>query len=110
MTNPSLRQLDIFAQMVAAGSLTRCAQTLGVSSAVIERDMASLEMRLGYRLFDDIRGAARLTRAGRRTAQAMTLLARLNPSTILRPTPSGGFPLAVDEMRWQLEFLRDMGR
>ncbi len=39
-----------------------------------------------------------------------TLLARLNPSTILRPTPSGGFPLAVDEMRWQLDFLRDMGR
>lgn len=79
MTNPSLRQLDIFAQMVAAGSLTRCAQTLGVSSAAIERDMASLEMRLGYRLFDDIRGAARLTPAGRRTAQAMTLLAQDDP-------------------------------
>lgn len=39
-----------------------------------------------------------------------TLLARLNPATILRPAPGGGFPLAVDEMRWQLDFLRDMGR
>jgi len=39
-----------------------------------------------------------------------TLLARLNPSAVLRPTPGGGFPLAVDEMRWQVEFLRDMGR
>jgi uncharacterized protein (DUF2336 family) len=39
-----------------------------------------------------------------------TLLARLNPSAILRPAPGGGFPLAVDEMRWQIEFLRDMGR
>ena len=39
-----------------------------------------------------------------------TLLARLNPSSILRPTPGAGFPLAVDEMRWQLDFLRDMGR
>jgi uncharacterized protein (DUF2336 family) len=39
-----------------------------------------------------------------------TLLARLSPSTALRPTSGGGFPLAVDEMRWQLDFLRDMGR
>lgn len=39
-----------------------------------------------------------------------TLLARLNPSAVLRPTRGGGFPLAVDEMRWQIDFLRDMGR
>jgi len=39
-----------------------------------------------------------------------TLLARLNPAMILRPTPGGGFPLAIDEMRWQIDFLRDMGR
>ncbi len=39
-----------------------------------------------------------------------TLLARLNPGAILRPAPGGGFPLAVDEMRWQIDFLRDMGR
>jgi len=39
-----------------------------------------------------------------------TLLARLNPSAIIRPAPGGGFPLAVDEMRWQIDFLRDMGR
>jgi uncharacterized protein (DUF2336 family) len=39
-----------------------------------------------------------------------SLLARLNPGAVLRPAPGGGFPLAVDEMRWQLDFLRDMGR
>lgn len=39
-----------------------------------------------------------------------TLLARLNPAAILRPAPGGGFPLATDEMRWQIDFLRDMGR
>jgi uncharacterized protein (DUF2336 family) len=39
-----------------------------------------------------------------------TLLARLNPGSALRPSTGGGFPLAVDEMRWQLDFLRDMGR
>lgn len=39
-----------------------------------------------------------------------TLLARLSPTAVLRPTAGGGFPLAVDEMRWQIDFLRDMGR
>jgi Uncharacterised protein conserved in bacteria (DUF2336)/Leucine rich repeat variant len=33
------------------------------------------------------------------------LLARLGPGTLLAPGPGGGFPLAVEEMRWQLEFL-----
>lgn len=79
MDTPSLRQLDIFAQMVAAGSITRCASDMGVSVDQIARDMASLEMRLGYRLFDDLTGAARLTPAGRKTAQAMTLLSQDAP-------------------------------
>jgi len=38
-----------------------------------------------------------------------TLLARLNSSAIIRPAPGGGFPLAVDEMRWKIDVLRDMG-
>jgi hypothetical protein len=28
----------------------------------------------------------------------------------LRPTSSGGFPLAVEEMRWQIDVLTRMGR
>ena len=79
MQSPSLRQLDIFAQMVAAGSVTRCASYMGVSADDIARDMASLEMRLGYRLFDNLAGTARLTPAGRKTAQAMTLLSQDAP-------------------------------
>ncbi len=39
-----------------------------------------------------------------------TLLARLPPETVLRATASGGFPLAVEEMRWQIDFLARMGR
>jgi uncharacterized protein (DUF2336 family) len=39
-----------------------------------------------------------------------TLLARLAPETILRATPSGSFPLAVEEMRWQIDFLARIGR
>jgi uncharacterized protein (DUF2336 family) len=38
------------------------------------------------------------------------LLARLAPEALLRPTATGGFPLAVEEMRWQLDFLTRMGR
>ena len=39
-----------------------------------------------------------------------TLLARLAPEVVLTAGPSGGFPLAVEEMRWQLDFLGRMGR
>lgn len=79
MDSPSLRQLDIFAQMVAAGNVFRSADALGVPVDQILRDLASLEMRLGYRLFDDLDGTARLTPAGRKTAQAMTLLTQDAP-------------------------------
>jgi Arc/MetJ family transcription regulator len=39
-----------------------------------------------------------------------TLLARLSPASVLRPAPGNGFPLSVEEMRWQIEFLENMGR
>ncbi len=39
-----------------------------------------------------------------------TLLARLAPDRVLIAGPAGAFPLAVEEMRWQLEFLGRMGR
>jgi uncharacterized protein (DUF2336 family) len=38
------------------------------------------------------------------------LLARLAPDAVLTGGPSGSFPLAVEEMRWQLDFLGRMGR
>ena len=37
-------------------------------------------------------------------------LAHLTPSAMLTAGPNGGFPLAVEEMRWQLDFLRRIGR
>ncbi len=39
-----------------------------------------------------------------------SLLARLAPDALLTAGPGGNFPLAVEEMRWQLEFLGRMGR
>lgn len=79
MASSSLRQLDIFAQMVASGSVTRCARDLGMQAEEVARDLASLELRLGYRLFENLTGDARLTPAGRKTAQAMTLLSQDEP-------------------------------
>ncbi|PJG48422.1 LysR family transcriptional regulator [Sphingobium sp. LB126] len=92
MATPSLRQLDIFAQMVASGSLSRCARDLGLTADAVARDLASLELRLGYRLFDDLAGAARLTAAGRKTAQAMTLLSQDQPENWQVDEAEAGLP------------------
>jgi uncharacterized protein (DUF2336 family) len=37
-------------------------------------------------------------------------LAQLAPAAMLTAGPNGGFPLLVEEMRWQLDFLRRIGR
>ena len=39
-----------------------------------------------------------------------TLLSHTPPAAVLRGGPGGTFPLAVDEMRWQIDFLLRMGR
>ncbi len=39
-----------------------------------------------------------------------SLLARIAPSATLKASAKGGFPLSVEEMRWQIEFLGRMGR
>lgn len=93
MPNPSLRQLDIFAQMMAAGSAARCAGDMGIGIDDVLGQIASLEMRLGFRLFDDPAGAATLTPAGRKTAQAMLSLTQdasppaPAPAPLLDPAP-----------------------
>jgi uncharacterized protein (DUF2336 family) len=38
------------------------------------------------------------------------LLARLAPDDVLHPGPADNFPLAIEEMRWQVDFLARMGR
>lgn len=95
MSTPSLRQLDIFAQMVASGSLARCARDLGVSQDEVARDIASLELRMGYRLFDDLSGSAKLTAAGRKTAQAMTLLVQEEPEAAPVEPETASAPMAA---------------
>jgi len=46
----------------------------------------------------------------RAAVPVQTLLARLAPNDVLRPGPAESFPLAIEEMRWQLDFLARMGR
>lgn len=41
-----------------------------------------------------------------RTAVALqSLLARLGPNALMAPGPGGTYPLTIEEMRWQIEFL-----
>lgn len=37
-------------------------------------------------------------------------IGKLPPAAMLAPDAEGGFPLAIEEMRWQLDFLRRAGR
>lgn len=103
MASPSLQQLDIFAQMIASGSVVACARELGVPVATVERDMAALEARLGYALFESSTGRTELTEAGRKTVRAMALLSdqsqgewdAVDPvrSPVISPEPPPSLPL-----------------
>jgi len=46
--------------------------------------------------------------AGRLLAPLQNRLCRIPPGDILKPTPSGEFPLSADEMAWQLEFFNQI--
>jgi uncharacterized protein (DUF2336 family) len=39
-----------------------------------------------------------------------TALGRLSPDQVLRPAQDGGFPLPIEELRWQLTFLTSSGQ
>ena len=79
MITPTLRQLDIFAQMIASGAVADCARDLGLSPGEVEQEIDALETRLGHRLFDRKGGVATLTEAGRKTVEAMQHLSEITP-------------------------------
>lgn len=39
-----------------------------------------------------------------------TVIGHIPPASVIEPAADGGFPLAQEEMRWQLGFLRQVGR
>jgi molybdate transport repressor ModE-like protein len=73
----TLRQLEIFAQIVELGSFRACARQIGVSQVAISDHVRQLEERLGHQLFERVRGGtSRLTPDGER--------ALLHASKVLR--------------------------
>jgi DNA-binding transcriptional LysR family regulator len=80
MSGFTLRQLEIFAQVVEHGSFRRCADRLGVSQVSISEHVRELETRLGVKLFDrNAGGPATLTREGERAYRRVSsILADLN--------------------------------
>lgn len=80
MSGFTLRQLEIFAQVVEHGSFRRCADHLGVSQVSVSEHVRELETRLGVKLFDrNAGGPATLTREGERAYRRVSsILADLN--------------------------------
>jgi uncharacterized protein (DUF2336 family) len=87
--------------VLAAAMLAAAA---GVTMAVIER-AGSLRSAKGL--------VSLIWQAGfsmRAAGPLQAMLTNLAPSAILPAGPNGDFPLAVEEMRWQLDFLKQIGR
>ncbi len=88
----------------AVTSAALLAVAAGVTLSVVER---ATSLRSAKALVSLVWKAGYSMRAG---VALQGLLARLPPDTILTPVREGKFPLAVEEMRWQLDFLSRMGR
>ena len=60
-----LFEMEIFARIVAQGSMTAAGQSLGISPAVVSKRVKKLEQRLGTRLLQRTTRQVALTEAGR---------------------------------------------
>jgi uncharacterized protein (DUF2336 family) len=73
--------------------------------------LAVVERAMSLRSAKGLVSLAWRARFGMQAAAALqTMLGRLAPASVLRPGPGGSFPLTVEEMRWQLDFLARVGR
>lgn len=59
------RQIELFAAVIKAGSVSRAAELLGVTQPGVSRAIAELERALGFRLFDRVRNRIVPTPEGR---------------------------------------------
>ena len=62
---PTISELHAFAACARTGSATRAAETLNLTQSAVSRSLATLEDRLGIRLFDRVRQRLVLSQAGR---------------------------------------------
>ena len=60
----SLRQIEVFCQVAEQRSFSKAANAVFLSQPTVSEHMAALERTVGNRLFDRVRGAVSLTRAG----------------------------------------------
>ena len=91
--------LDALRRNAVAAAASMMAVRAGVPLSVIER---ACELQSAKAIVS-LAWKARMSPQTAVVLQA--LLARLSPDHILRPGPSGEFPLSEDAMRWQLAFL-----
>jgi len=70
----TLGEMTIFSKVVSAGSLSAAAKELGMSTAVVSRRLAALELRLGVRLINRTTRSLHLTDEGARYYDACTRL------------------------------------
>lgn len=80
---PTLPELQAFVQAARLGSATRAADSLGLTQSAISRALATLEARLGVRLFHRQRQRLALSDAGRAfLPNAARILADLDASAL----------------------------
>ncbi len=60
----SIRDIEVFKAVMAAGSITGAAEALGTSQPTISRDLSSFERSMGMQLFDRTKGRLKATRQG----------------------------------------------
>jgi DNA-binding transcriptional LysR family regulator len=88
MTTPTLRQLEIFAQMVASGNIADCALALGMAEAAVKSDLRALQHRLGHQLFVIEGTEFQLTPIGHKTVDAMAMLTAAASPAVEEETPA----------------------
>ena len=107
----TLRQLEIFAQVVEHGSFRRCAERLGVSQVSISEHVRELEARLGVKLFErQVGGPATLTPEGVRAhRRVVAIMADVNDLAweISGGRVGAGRKLAVGVHPYLMRYLQD---
>ena len=99
-------EIELFVQVIEAGSLTRAAAALDLSNAAASRHLSALEARLGARLIERNTRRLYLTETGRdffgrakeilvdlKDAESAVNATSLNPAGVLRITASLSFSL-----------------
>jgi uncharacterized protein (DUF2336 family) len=118
-TEEALRQADA---MAAAGKLDEAALLAAAERGEARLCAAMLALAAGVEVSVVDRACALRSAKGlvsliwkaglgmRCAGPLQALLGQIGPNAMLRPTAGNGFPLAADEMRWQVDFLQRNGR